>query len=196
MCGRFVNTITLEDAAERYRAVPTPGLDFAGSDNASPGMPLPVLLGGDRGRRLGCMTWGWRRDWLRSRLLINAKSEEAPSKPTFREAFAHRRAAVPAEAFYEWGGSPKRCHVATHRDGPFLLAALWERDGEAGRFTVLTCAANHTLEPVHQRMPCLVAEADLDPWLAGAAIDLAPTPATAWHLRAIPGPGPAWREAA
>jgi putative SOS response-associated peptidase YedK len=69
-----------------------------------------------------------------------------------------------------------------HRaDGdPLAVAGLWTRwkdpDDPDGRFlhsaTVITTAANHTMEPVHDRMPVILASTQWATWLDPANDDL------------------------
>jgi putative SOS response-associated peptidase YedK len=67
--------------------------------------------------------------WWTGRVLtaaeLNSKAETVESRPTFAEAFAHRRGVIPANGFYEWTG-PKyaRQPFWIHRgDGDLLLFA-------------------------------------------------------------------------
>ncbi len=73
--------------------------------------------------------------------------------PTFRDAYAKRRAIVPVQAFYEWKREPDQPKVPfaiARADGsPLALAGLWEgwkgADGEVVRtFCLLTTEANRT----------------------------------------------------
>ena len=99
--------------------------------------------------------WGlvprWARDPGIGQKLINAWSETAAAKPSFREAFRKRRCVIPATSFYEWREEPASHdpeQPALFSDGPkptratpmrkrryrfsstepaFLFAGLWER---------------------------------------------------------------------
>ena len=54
------------------------------------------------------MRWGllpsFVKDPKRFPTLINARSEDALEKPSFRNAMRYRRCLVPANGFYEWTG--------------------------------------------------------------------------------------------
>lgn len=110
--------------------------------------------------------------------MINARSEEAPAKPAFRQAFRHRRCLVPCSGFYEWKavqGAPKRAkkqaYVFRKSDGgTFALGGLWEQwcGPEGNRidsFAILTAAANEVVAHVHDRMPAIIHRSDYASWL-------------------------------
>src|SRR5262249_11168026 len=99
---------------------------------------------------------------------INARAETAAELPTFRHALANGRCVVPADGFFEWTGpeSDRRPLWYRRKDGQLLLmAGLFERTAAGPRLPTLTTAANPLLEDVHDRMPALLAPAEVDPWL-------------------------------
>jgi putative SOS response-associated peptidase YedK len=124
-------------------------------------------------------------------MCINAKAETVDKLPSFREAFERRRCVVPADGFFEWRGPKARreplwIHPA---DGALLLFAglfeAWQPQLGEWRttFTILTTAANRTIEPIHNRMPVILDEAGADDWMNGRERDplslkrlLAPAP--------------------
>ncbi len=81
---------------------------FAPTYNAAPQSTQPVVrLNRDTGaREVALMRWGlvpfWAKDAKIGYTTINARAEEAPAKPMYREAFKKRRCLIPADAFYEW----------------------------------------------------------------------------------------------
>jgi putative SOS response-associated peptidase YedK len=82
-----------------------------------------------------------------------------------------RRCLLPADAFYEWLGpkAPKTPYVIRPRaGGPMALAGLWQDWGNAPTCAIVTCAANATLAPIHDRMPVVIAPDDFGLWLGEA----------------------------
>jgi putative SOS response-associated peptidase YedK len=80
-------------------------------------------------------------------------------------------------AFFEWSGEKgKRIkwRIGLREEPLFALAGLWEwwqdRDGGEGvtSYTIVTCAANDAIAPLHDRMPAILREADYASWLAPA----------------------------
>jgi putative SOS response-associated peptidase YedK len=115
----------------------------------------------------------WARDNSRASQCINAEAETLEQRSTFREAFQQRRCVVPADAFYEWTGpKSKRQPLWIHpkNGGLILFAGLYEswypaRNQPELTFTIVTCAANATVAPIHDRMPVILDEAAAEDWM-------------------------------
>jgi putative SOS response-associated peptidase YedK len=97
---------------------------------------------------------------------------------------------VITDGFYEWSG-PKEARQPHwfHRPDHALvvLAGMWkmqrQRDGNfAQAFVILTTRGNAVMEPIHDRMPVVLAESQLDEWMEAKT----PEPA----LRALLRPAP------
>jgi putative SOS response-associated peptidase YedK len=104
--------------------------------------------------------------------MINARSETAAEKPSFRSAFRRRRCLIAADGFYEWkrengGKQPYYFHMQEGR--PFAFAGLWESWDKGGgalhSCTILTTRANSVLEGIHDRMPVILPSGAYDLWL-------------------------------
>jgi putative SOS response-associated peptidase YedK len=163
--------------------------DFLLHDSASPPCLSPIIVPGtislragafhrhDRydNRKLARAKWGLFSlgKQGREQYSINARAETVESRPTFAEAFTHRRCVIPASGFYEWAGPnyARQPYWIHRRDGDLLLfAGLYpneEADGSAmhASFTILTCAANPALATVHHRMPLILSDRDADDWM-------------------------------
>jgi putative SOS response-associated peptidase YedK len=109
--------------------------------------------------------------------MINARSETAPEKPSFRRAFRERRCLIPADGFYEWrrtNGANQPYYIHMEDGRPFAFAGLWESwddggEGEVRTCTILTTMANALVGEVHERMPVIVAPDAYDVWLDPAS---------------------------
>lgn len=151
--------------------------------NIAPSQPVPVVIREGGERRFLLVRWGLVPSWAKEMpqsLLINARAETVAEKPSFRGAFRHRRALMPADGFYEWkaeGRGPKQPYFIRRRDGaPFAMAALWEHwmdphGSELDTCAVVTAEANATLMPIHHRMPVILPEKDWGLWLDPAATE-------------------------
>jgi len=180
MCGRFARRSTREVLAEWF------GIDledvppFAPSFNIAPQSIQPVVRESrDSGKReFALLRWGlvpfWAKDAKIGYSTINARAEEAATKPAFRDALRKRRCLVPADAFYEWARSDSKTKqpfaIALKSGEPYAFAGLWEqwrpKEGEAlETFTILTTDPNEALESIHNRMPVILEPKDFDRWL-------------------------------
>ena len=152
--------------------------------NIAPSQEAPVVRAAkDGGRELAMLRWGlvpfWAKDPSVGSRMINARSETVMEKPAFREAFRSRRCAIPASGFYEWTGDAKYRvpHAITVEGHPLVaLAGLWEcwKDAQGKRletYTILTTEANRFVSPMHDRMPAILADGDIEAWLTGGIED-------------------------
>jgi putative SOS response-associated peptidase YedK len=128
---------------------------------------------------------------------FNARSEDFINKPSFRDAWKWgRRCLIVTDGFYEWKkldgpkGKRKQAYSLGMADGGnMVMAGLWTRwtnakNGETiESCTVLTCASNTTMADYHDRMPCILGEADWAKWLGEE-------PATEAELLALLRPCP------
>jgi putative SOS response-associated peptidase YedK len=189
MCGRFARRSTREVLADWFGVDLEDQPEFVPSYNIAPQSVQPVVrLGRDSGEpEFALLRWGFVPFWAKHAKIgystINARAEEAAAKPAFREALRKRRCLVPADAFYEWERSDpknKQAFAIALRSGePYGFAGLWEswrpKEGEPlETFTILTTDANEVVQPIHNRMPVIVARRDYDRWMGPAAPERLP----------------------
>lgn len=189
MCSRYSLTSPPEAVRAYFGYPDTP--NFPARYNVAPTQAIAVVARDKEGtRRLRLMRWGLLPPFVKDPkafpTLINARSEEVLSKPSFRNAMRFRRCLVPADGFYEWTGPKgKRRPFLLRPREPRLIAfaGLYERwrDGKGGEIdtvVILTCPANGTIAPLHDRMPVVLAPETFEAWL-----DVKGTPAeTAMRL--------------
>lgn len=215
MCGRYGRRADKQRIAEWFQTHNTDVFNesyFAPSYNVAPQSMQPVVrLDSETGEReLTVMRWGlvpfWSKDGKASYSTINARAETVPTSATYREAFKRRRCLVPADLFYEWqkiDAKTKQPYAIALKDGDlFAFAGLWEtwKDKVTGEtketYTVITTDPNELMEPLHNRMPVVLAPNDYERWMAPAdparlPVDLLrPYPAeemTAWKVSAAVG---------
>jgi putative SOS response-associated peptidase YedK len=183
MCARIIQNVDVHALGRVYRVQ---------TDNTEP--QIPIRWNGPPGDRYAlCRTegghrgiarvrWGLVPAWARTGEFAphNARAETAAIKPTFRDAWKHRRAVLPVNGWYEWRKQPSRSRkpfLIADADGGILhLAALWERwNGPAGpldSFAVLTTAPRDEVAAIHHRQPAVLeTEEDIDDWLDPDAPD-------------------------
>ncbi|WP_277352234.1 SOS response-associated peptidase [Pseudomonas multiresinivorans] len=75
--------------------------------NVAPTSQVPMVLLNEAGEqevvaaRWGLIPFWWKKDKLPA-LTFNARSEEAATKPMWRDAIRHKRCLMPAAGWYEW----------------------------------------------------------------------------------------------
>jgi putative SOS response-associated peptidase YedK len=177
MCGRFVQYF---EEVVLARLLGLDGLDasqvFRNFNTAPTQSVAAVRLSPEGKRQLVPLRWGlvpgWSKDLSIGQKLINARSETAHEKASFRSAFKHRRCLLPAAGFFEWKGPPKKKQpyfITSVDSKPLVFAGLWER-WERGpepvkSCTILTTEANDFMRGIHTRMPVILAPADFERWL-------------------------------
>jgi putative SOS response-associated peptidase YedK len=188
MCGRFTMATPGQVIAEVFGLDDVP--ELSPRFNIAPTQAVAAVRARAGGRReLVALTWGLIPSWSKDRTIgsrmINARAETVGEKPAFRAALRARRCLVLADGFYEWQriGTRKQPHHIRMRDGrPFAFAGLWERwtppEGDpVESCTIITTLPNEVVAPIHDRMPAILAPADLDCGLDPGVRD--PVPVTA-----------------
>ena len=201
MCGRFVSSHSPDKIAEFFGASFEGGdaPQLPANFNVAPTNDVyGVVQAHDGHREVQAFHWGlvpsWAKDVKVGYKMINARSETVAEKSAFKGLMKKHRMLIPMDGFYEWqaggddapltkAGKPQKTPMFIHRkDGePLAVAGLWAtwRDPKAGAdapwlhsCTVLTTAANSTMEPVHDRMPVILPEAKWAEWLDPANQDV------------------------
>jgi putative SOS response-associated peptidase YedK len=212
VCGRYTSTTPASRLAETFHVDEVRVSELPIRFNVAPTQPVYAVAespGRDRRRLLGAFRWGlvppWARDPSVGGRMINARAEGIERRGAYKEALARRRCIIPADAFYEWQGSPagggrKQPYAFARADGePMAFAGVWESWHDRSRpddpplrtCAIITTAANEVVAPVHHRMPAILAGDAWDRWLDPGGVDpsgvmglLVPFPAA--DLRAWP----------
>ena len=180
MCGRFAFYSPGEAAAALFGA--TAPADIEPRYNIAPTQYVAAIRNGaNEQRELVMLRWGlvptWAKDPSIGNRMINARAETVAEKPSYRNAFKHRRCLVLADGFYEWRreGDAKTPYFISLASGePFALAGLWEQwtDKQSGESlqttTLITTEANDFMAPLHHRMPVILEAGTATEWLAGS----------------------------
>ena len=172
MCGRYyVDDETareieklIRQVDEKQRQDSMAALKRITQKDIYPTQMAPVLEG-----RGACLRCGWQRwgfpGFQGKQVIFNARCESAMEKPMFRDSIRHGRVVVPATWFYEWNRRKEK-NTFYRKDIPVLFMAGCCRQYEDGaRFVILTTGANASMKPVHDRMPLILEEDEIAPWI-------------------------------
>lgn len=180
MCGRFTLILEPDDLQEELDLgeITT---EYSPRFNIAPTQPV-AFVSDAQSRDVELYRWGlipfWAKDMDIGSRMINARTETLREKPAFKYAFRKRRGLVLASGFYEWkteagaGNKAQKtpCYFHLSRQKAFTFAGLWEEwkppEGEALRScTIITCAANELMTPIHDRMPVILNREGMLRWL-------------------------------
>jgi putative SOS response-associated peptidase YedK len=216
MCGRYSNTLGPEEITTQIgdqlgvsirESAGTRALNVAPTEQV-----LTIVAGAGGAPRAEIMRWALLPDWAsesKGRPHINARLEAVAKSGAFLgvPADAAHRALIVADEFLEWSKAERR---GKSRPAPFgfsveggrafCFAGMWSvntriEGGPTASCTILTCDArgNRLLAPVHERMPVILADAELwrawiDPGVsAKEALSLCgPLPAERMSVRPLP----------
>ena len=197
MCGRFTLKTDPKVIASQFKVssiavlegriadltsptIPSDQIDseiFGPNFNVAPTHQIPAVVSQGDETLLAAFTWGlvpsWAKDPTIGSRMINARSETAAEKPSFRSALVKRRCIVPADGWFEWQGSPGKktpYYFSATSESVMGLAGIFESwkqpDGQllwsAG---ILTQEARPEFSFIHDRMPVLLTPELQDVWL-------------------------------
>jgi putative SOS response-associated peptidase YedK len=187
MCGRFALTAKPSEVQDFVGVQELEG--FPARYNIAPTQPILAIIEGERGppgsnlpnRRAMLLRWGLTPAWVKDPrdfpLLINARSETAIGKASFKAAMRHRRILIPASGFYEWyrppkgSAAPSQAYWVRPKGGGIVafagLMETWSSaDGsEVDTGAILTAQSNPRFTAIHDRMPVVIAPEDFERWL-------------------------------
>lgn len=163
MCGRYyADDETIREIKKIVREVDEK-IKRKGGD-VYPSQPAAVLAG--RGTQLHAeeMYWGFPQ-YNRKGLLINARAETVLDRKTFRDSVLHRRCMIPAKHFYEWDTAKNKVIFSRADSRVLYMAGFYRQFQGENHFVILTTQANASVEQVHNRMPLVLEEGELEDWV-------------------------------
>src|ERR1700716_3444739 len=188
MCGRYVSpdTAAIERAWHIGRTNSNP---FPQRWNVLPTSQVPILRHHPKSGELELTEarWGFIPGWWKQPKppgsAFNARSEEAASKPMWRDAWRQWRCLIPAAGWYEWEAAertdPESGEIKAYKQPHFIYRAdrrlvcfggLVSYRTLADGTGALSCAivtrdAAPSVRDVHDRMPVILQESLFGKWL-------------------------------
>ena len=144
---------------------------------------MPVVLAAPN-PEIRLFRWGLIPSWTSSpeeagkirAMTLNARSESAFEKPSYRKSILSRRCLVPADGFYEWqevNGKRIPWYIRLRNQEIFSFAGLWDSWEESPgqtvfTYSILTTDANPRMAEIHntkKRMPLILPPGEEGRWM-------------------------------
>lgn len=176
MCGRFT-LLQSENKIQAHFKLDQPIKGYRSSYNIAPSENVIAIIYDEKRneKRAGPLKWGlvpsWARDPKIGNNMINARSETAHEKPSFKHLMAHKRCLIIADSFYEWKTDETRQpqRIKLKDRSLFAFAGLWDKWQMDGKVlftcTMLTTDANDFMRSIHHRMPIILPKEKEDEWI-------------------------------
>ena len=183
MCGRFTSTASPEELMRKFGVTILQNLRPRW--NVAPSQQALVITRNGLQNEAVMAQWGLPPASAKQSFLINARAETVQEKPTFRDAFHHRRCMVVASGWYEWSAPKTPWHLQLCDGGVMAFAGLLYGQKDQQRFVIMTTNADAGLADIHHRAPLVLAPDSYDAWIGGnattAASLLRPAPANGFN---------------
>lgn len=178
MCNLYKMRRSAAEVAHWANAMAEPGLNFA--DIVFPGYQGLVVEGG----QVRSMTWGFpvrlksMKPTSKPKAVTNARNDKLHTS-FWKPSFEARRCLIPATAWAEPQGEPRRMTCTWHSLPDcdlFAIAGLWRPTSEWGdAYTMVMVDSCEQMAEVHDRMPVILKRDEWAQWTEG-------TPAEAFEL--------------
>ena len=192
MCTRFYIDISDKELREIVAAAGNSALaekfmragdPMTPSGEIHPTDVVPVIATARAGKQaVFPMKWGFSMKGLRGggsiSTLLNARSETAGQKQTFRDAWREHRCIIPASYYFEWehftspdGRKKAGQKYAIQPAGSTVtwLGGLYRIEDGFPHFVVLTRPPAADIEFIHDRMPVILPKECIGEWINPAA---------------------------
>lgn len=178
MCGRY-SLYTEEQDKEIMRIIKSLDERYPGNEMKKgeiyPTNTAPVICRMEGEIRPELSTWGFPRFGTAKGVIINARSESAEERPMFRKSLHGRRCVVPSTGFFEWAQHGEKIKYRFNLPDSSILymAGIYNEFKDENRFVILTTGANHSMADVHNRMPVILTERNVEDWIISEDFALA-----------------------
>ena len=173
MCGRYEMFISPENR-EMNRIIKLIREKYPNSENIKTGeifptnaTPVIASLNAEIAPEL--FIWGFP-NFRNKGVIINARSETAAEKPTFKSSLLQRRCVIPSTGFYEWkkDSTKQKFRFNMPDEENLYMAGIWNEYNGERRYVILTTAANKSMESIHNRMPIVLAKNKVEDWISSS----------------------------
>jgi putative SOS response-associated peptidase YedK len=166
MCGRFY--IDEESAVEIKKILEQIDAKYQNKTRKTgeifPTNEVPILAANHNKVEPELSVWGFP-NYNNKGVLINARSETALEKKTFREGILSRRCVIPSSGFFEWNSAKQKYYFQRQEEGILYMAGIYNFYQDECKFVILTTSANLSMQDIHQRMPVVLEKGDVEKWI-------------------------------
>lgn len=166
MCGRY--NFTVEQSDEVREILEKLNAKFQGKEARTgevfPTNLAPILIEEQKEVSPTLSIWGFPK-FDGKGVIINARSETAFEKKTFRDSLLNRRCIIPTTGFYEWDSDKKKFLFRLEGTSALYIAGLYSIYKDEMRYVVLTTDANESMKEVHNRMPLVIPKDEIGTWI-------------------------------
>ena len=170
MCGRYY--IAEDDQAEELKQIidminRKHNGDIKTAGEVFPSETVPVIAT-SRTQKITPFAMEWGYGTSDGNRLINARSETASQKPTFRDGMLQRRCIIPASWYFEWNknerGRPKYA-IGAENKNVIYMAGIYRFEHDKPVFSILTRDPAESIQFIHHRMPVILPREAVRDWL-------------------------------
>ena len=166
MCGRY--NFTVEESEEIQKILERLNAKFQGSEYKTgeiyPTDRVPILIAEKEEISPALSSWGFPK-FDGKGVIINARSDTALEKKTFRDSLINRRCIIPSTGFYEWDDKKKKYLFRIEGTNALYMAGLYMNYGNELRYVILTTDANESIKEIHNRMPLMIPKEKITAWI-------------------------------
>lgn len=170
MCGRFL--FTYDDDIDEIRELTDKIIKKYGSEpefktgEIFPTNIVPIMIGENHVIAPDIITWGFP-NFKNKGVIINARAETAMEKFMFRESVMFRRCVIPSTGFFEWNqkGEKHKYLCKLNQKKMLYMAGCYQEFKGERRFVILTTEANESMKDIHHRMPVILDQNSVEPWI-------------------------------
>ena len=166
MCGRY--NFTVEQSEEIKEILEKLNAKFQGKEirngEVFPTNLAPIMIEEKKEVTPMLSTWGFPK-FDGKGVIINARSETAFEKKTFRDSLMNRRCIIPSTGFYEWNSEKRKFLLRMEGTNALYMAGVYTYYRDEMRYVILTTEANESMKEIHNRMPLVIPKKEIETWI-------------------------------
>jgi putative SOS response-associated peptidase YedK len=189
MCGRYYIDIDMKEIKRIIEEAEKNIYDESRIGEIFPSNIAPIYIQDEQAMKPILAKWGFPK-WDNKGLIINARAETLEEKFLFKNLLKTNRCTVPASAYFEWkekgsGSKSKDKYIIKRPDKLMYFAGLYDivpkqKQEQLSLFdtsefdiyyTIITKKADTSVSHIHDRMPIIFEQNEIDDWLNGKSIN-------------------------